>query len=217
MGELVNFCAGADQRNLPARPIDALLLNVLDHGSTPSKIAAAKEMLRLAKPKLLTLDSSGFQLHQGEKNGKRITNDPGFPVKCGSREISLAPKHVMEVAAIFQPHIVVGLDFPILRLKTPAEKAAEFARKVKYNVPWAYESAIWQKTLCPQAQFFMPIQCYDLNQLDIFLRRVDGIIYDGVSMPIRGLSLGEIALFMVSFYQRGITRVHRWESSASVL
>lgn len=75
MGELVNFCAGADLRNLPAKPIDALLLNVLDHGSTPSKIAAAKEMLRLARPRQLTYDSSGFQLLQGQLKGKRITRD----------------------------------------------------------------------------------------------------------------------------------------------
>jgi hypothetical protein len=103
---------------------------------------------------------------------------------------------------------VVGLDFPILKLKTAAEKDAEFALKQKYNVPWAYDSFAWHKELCPHAKFFLPIQCFTIDQLDLFLRRVDGIVYDGVSMPIRALSLGEIALFMVRFYQRGVTRVH---------
>ena len=35
-----------------------------------------------------------------------------------------------------------------------------------------------------------------------------GLEYDGVSMPIRNLKLHEIALFLVSFYQRGIRQVH---------
>jgi queuine/archaeosine tRNA-ribosyltransferase len=129
-------------------------------------------------------------------------------MKSSSKEINLAPKHVMEVAAILNPDIVVGLDFPILKLKTAAEKDAEFALKQKYNVPWAYDSFAWHKELCPHAKFFLPIQCFTSDQLDLFLRRVDGIVYDGVSMPIRALSLGEIALFMVRFYQRGVTRVH---------
>ena len=208
MGELVNFCAGADLRNLPAKPIDALLLNVLDHGSTPSKIAAAKEMLRLARPQKSTFDSSGFQLLQGQLNGKKIWSDPDLEMKNKDREINLAPKHVMEVAAIFQPDIVVGLDLPIRKLESAAERESEFERKLQYNVRWAYESAMWQKTLCPRAKLFMPIQCYNLHQLNTFFRRIDGVAYDGVSMPIRGLNLGEIALFMVSFYQRRIDRVH---------
>lgn len=208
MGSLTIFCAGADLKTLPARPIDALLLNTLDHGSTPSKIAAAKRLRQAAMPKQFIHDSSGFQLNQGQLNDKRITNDPDSPMKNSSKEINLAPKHVMEVAAILNPDIVVGLDFPILKLKTAAEKDAEFALKQKYNVPWAYDSAAWHKELCPHAKFFLPIQCYTIDQLDLFLSRVDGIVYDGVSMPIRALSLGEIALFMVRFYQRGVTRVH---------
>jgi tRNA-guanine family transglycosylase len=208
MGSLTIFCAGADLKTLPARPIDALLLNTLDHGSKPSKIAAAKRLRQAAMPKQFIHDSSGFQLNQGQLNDKRITNDPDSPMKNSSKEINLAPKHVMEVAAILNPDIVVGLDFPILKLKTAAEKDAEFALKQKYNVPWAYDSFAWHKELCPHAKFFLPIQCYTIDQLDLFLRRVDGIVYDGVSMPIRALSLGEIALFMARFYQRGVTRVH---------
>jgi tRNA-guanine family transglycosylase len=129
-------------------------------------------------------------------------------MKNGGHILNLAPKHVMEVAAILEPDIVVGLDFPIRKLKTESEKDAEFEWKLQYNVPWAYDSSAWHKELCPQAKFFLPIQCYTGRQLGVFLRRVDGIDYDGVSMPIRALSLGEIALFMVRFYQRGVSRVH---------
>ena len=35
-----------------------------------------------------------------------------------------------------------------------------------------------------------------------------GLDFDGVSMPIRELKIQDVALFLVSFYQRGISRVH---------
>ena len=43
MGAMVYFCAGADANNLPVSPVEALLINALDHGSTPRKIQDAQE------------------------------------------------------------------------------------------------------------------------------------------------------------------------------
>jgi queuine/archaeosine tRNA-ribosyltransferase len=208
MGTLVNFCAGADLRTLPAKPIGALLFNVPDHGSSSSKISSVQEMRHIAGPNYMMLDSGGYQLLKAEEQGKRMTLDPGLPLKNGRREINLTPRHVMETAAVLQPNFVVGLDFPIRKLKTVAEKEAEFARKGEENVRLAFESAEWWKRLCSTAEFFLPIQCYNLNQLDAFYRRTRGLSYDGISMPIRNLNLAEIALFLVSFYQRGERRVH---------
>ncbi|MCK7503059.1 MAG: hypothetical protein MZV70_02445 [Desulfobacterales bacterium] len=67
---------------------------------------------------------------------------------------------------------------------------------------------MWQKTLCPQVKLFLPVQSYNLEQLEVVFRRTAGIAYDGLSMPVRELDLEEIALFLVRFYQRGTTRVH---------
>ena len=41
MGPPIYFNAGADKTNQPTSPVDGLLTNPLDHGSTPQKIAAA--------------------------------------------------------------------------------------------------------------------------------------------------------------------------------
>jgi hypothetical protein len=132
-----------------------------------------------------------------------------LPVKHTATEINLTPKHVMQAAAIIQPTIVVGLHFPIQKkIKEPMARQIEFIKKLEYNVPWAFDSAAWHKKLCSQVKFFIPIQCYDLEQLDIFFSRIDGLYFDGVSMPIRGMKIWEIALFFVKFYQLGITRVH---------
>jgi queuine/archaeosine tRNA-ribosyltransferase len=208
MGILINFCAGADLNTLPADKVKGLLINALDNGANLRKIQAAREMRHVLESKYLMLDSSGFQLLKGEEKGKRLSFDPCLPMKHTARVINLAPRHVLEAASLIQPDIVVGLDFPVRKLKTAAEKEAEFLRKLPYNVRWAFESAQWWNEFHPQARFFLPIQCYDLNQLKIFFQQTSGLTYDGVSMPIRGLKISEIALFLVGFHQRGIKRVH---------
>jgi tRNA-guanine family transglycosylase len=208
MGKFINFCAGASIEVMPSQNVRALLLNVLDHGANDRKIRISREMQRMAGPKYVMLDSSGYQLHVAENKGKRITFDSSLPMKHSGKEINLTPKHVMEAASIIRPDIVVGLDFPIRKVKTDAEKETEFLKKLDYNVRWAFESTAEWKERCPEVQFFLPIQCYDLTQLDLFLGMTGGLDHDGVSMPIRELKIQDVALFLVSFYQRGIRQIH---------
>ena len=211
MGKLVNICAGADDKILPQSHIEALLLNVPNHGSSKRKIEKAKELVQRARPRHLIVDSGGFQLLKAEEKSKKISFDPNLPVKCTSREINISAKSAMEGASPFQSDIAVGLDWPIIKInaKYPAAREEEFFRKLNYNVKWAFESAFWWKQLCSQyTKFFLPIQCYNIAQLDVFLNSIAGLEYDGVSMPIRNLKLWEIALFLVKFYQLGIKRVH---------
>ncbi len=208
MGPLVYFCAGADTNNLPVSPIDALLINALDHGSTPRKIEDAKEMYRRANQRHLLGDSSGYQILKAEEEGKAITFYPSQPMKNTAKALNISPQQVMEVAAIHQPDIVIGLDFPIRKVKTVIQEQLEYIKKSQFNVPWAFESFAWKNALVPHAQYFQPLQCYTLDHLDLFLNEIRGVNFDGVSMPIRTLKLAELALFLVSFYKRGITRIH---------
>jgi len=208
MGQLIFSCAGADKNNLPSSLIDSLLTNVLDHGATPSKAAAANTMIQKANPRYLLGDSSGYQLIKAEEKGKVITFDPGIPLKNTGKALNISPQQVMEANAIQQPYIVIGLDWPIWKLKTEIQKELEFYKKLEFNVPWAFESFAWKNALIPEAQYFQPLQCYNLDHLDIFLNNIRGVHFDGVSMPVRNIKPAELALFLVSFYQRGITRVH---------
>ena len=107
----------------------------------------------MARPNYVMLDSSGYQLHVAENKGKRITFDSSLPMKHSKQEINLTPKHVMEAASIIHPDIVVGLDFPIRKVKTDAEKEAEFEYKLNYNLRWAFQSVAEWKERCPEAQF----------------------------------------------------------------
>jgi queuine/archaeosine tRNA-ribosyltransferase len=208
MGPPVYFNAGADKMNLPASPVDGLLINALDHGSTPQKIIAAKQMIQKANPRYLIGDSSGFQIHKAEKAGKSITFNPGKPMKNSAKSMNISPQQVMEANAIHQSDIVIGLDWPIRKVEGEFQKQLEFYDKLPLNVQWANESYAWRNALIPSAQYFQPLQCYTLDHLDLFLNEIGGVHFDGVSMPIRNIKPAELVLFLVSFYQRGITRVH---------
>jgi tRNA-guanine family transglycosylase len=208
MGQFVNFCAGTNMNVLPAKQVDAMLINVPDNGSSERVIEYTLKMMKSAKVKFSMLDSGGFQLLKAEINSKKITFDDSKPVINTESEINLAPKHDIIAAAKLKPHIAVGLDFPIRNITDPDEREFEFMRKLGFNVRWAIESAKLRKMHCPEVKFYLPIQCYNLSHLDLFLKLIGDIDFDGVSMPIRNLSTNKIALFMLRFYQLGIKRVH---------
>ena len=208
MGAPIYSCAGADANNLPSLVIDSVLINVLDHGSTSQKINAAKKMFRKAKARHSIGDSSGYQLLKAEEKEKAITFDSSLPLKNTAKELNISPQQVMQANAIHQPDIVIGLDWPIRKLDNGIQKQLEFYKKLKFNIPWAFESFAWKNALVPHAQYFQPLQSYTLDHVDIFLNEIRGVHFDGVSMPVRTLKPLELALFLVSFYKRGITRVH---------
>jgi queuine/archaeosine tRNA-ribosyltransferase len=208
MGVPIYSCAGADANNLPSSPISSLLINALDHGSTSKKITAAQKMLQKANARYSIGDSSGYQILKGEEKGKLMTFDPNLPMKNTAKVLNISPQQVMEANAIHQPDIVIGLDWPIRKLETDIQKQLEFYNKLEINVPWAFESFAWKNALVPHAQYFQPLQCYTLEHLDFFLNEIRGVHFDGVSMPVRTLKPSDLALFLVSFYKRGITRVH---------
>jgi tRNA-guanine family transglycosylase len=188
--------------------VDALLINVPDDACSKSAINSANRMLKAAKSRHVMLDSGGYQLHVAEKESKKISSDESRPVIRNEIEINLAPIHVMKPAAILKPDIVTGLDFPIKKISDPEERKMEFMFKLGFNVIWAKKCSELRKKLCPDVQFFLPVQCYDLDQFDQFINLIPGVEYDGFSMPVRNLSTSEIILFMVRFYQMDKRQVH---------
>jgi len=208
MGQLIYYCAGADQNCLPSTHIPALLLNTLDHGANEKKIERAKQMCRIAKPKNLILDSSGYQIMKGEEKGKRMTFEANLPMKNTGKVLNISTEHVMRVAVIHQPQIVIGLDFPIQKVEGEAAQEFEFYKKLAFNIEWAHASFEWRNALVPQSQYFQPIQCYTLAHLDIFFDAIKRVELNGISMPIRTLKPYQLVLFLVGLYQRGITKVH---------
>ena len=207
MGKLVNFCAGAEWKKRPDN-VKAILINAPVNGSSKRRIEKAKLLRQDTQPNYLMVDSGGFQLLDAEKKKWKITHDPARPLIYRPQEINLAAKHVFEFASLLKPDIGFGLDFPVDKFKTAAEREIEFFKKLPLNLRFAHESARWKRKLCPEIQLFQPIQAYNLRHLDIFLDQTAGIPYDGVAIPIREAKFYEIAIFLTSFYQRGISQIH---------
>ena len=208
MGRLVNFCAGVETYVLPSKRVGAILLNVPANASSNAAIMSAKRMLELACTTEVILDSGGFQLHEAERLGKTISYDPSEKLVCNATWLNIAPLHVVQGAAIFRPRFFIGLDFPIRKGLNSQEKPAEFMKKLGFNAIWAKECSALRSRLCPDVQFFLPVQCYDLNQLGQFMGLIPGVQFDGFSMPIRNLTDMEIILFLVRFRQMGVRQVH---------
>jgi hypothetical protein len=208
MGRLVNFCAGATKDVLPAHRVPAMLLSVPQYASTPKQIGSSRNLLIAAGAGEVILDSGGYQLWVAERRGICPTHLASRPVTFTKTEANIAPDHVVRAAAQLKPKIMMALDFPIRTLSNPAEQQQEFCRKLGYNVSWAWQTAWLRQQICPEVQLFFPVQCYNLRQFDQFIDLLGGVAFDGLSMPIRNLSLREIAMFLIGFHHLGVRRVH---------
>jgi queuine/archaeosine tRNA-ribosyltransferase len=207
MGALHVYCAGANIRDLPGKYVDSILLNVVDNFATESLTKEAKRILECASPRNFMLDNGGYPLLKAEEKGKPVLHDKTKPINYQGA-LNLTPHHVIEVVRKIWPHDFVASDFPVQKLSDRLQQQSEFKRKLEINVPWAIESAELRQRYCPEAGLFVSIQCYNIEQLEVFLKAIDGIQLNGFSMPTRTLKLPEIALFMIRFYQLGIRRVH---------
>jgi tRNA-guanine family transglycosylase len=208
MGTLVNFCAGASvAQSLPSKNLDGLLINVPNAGKNQTSMSNTKKLIEVANPKYLMLDSGGFSLYEAEGSGKTIIFDENQPI-YGSNTFNLTPNHVVDVARKINPDILVALDYPIGKFTDKNAQEMEFRKKLGFNAGWAIQTSHLKEIYSPHIQLFIPIQCYNLNHLDEFLYFTRGINHENLCMPVRNLTVNEIADFMFRFYQLGVKRVH---------
>jgi hypothetical protein len=208
MSRLVYFCAGVRKETLPATKVKNILINVLDNGENEKAINNTRIIFKGAGTETSMLDSGGYQIHVAEKQNKKMTFDPSLPMMRSDQGINISPLHVVNAACKLQPTIVTALDFPLRRLPDRTDQEQEFRRKLGFNMTWALETASLREKYCPDIQLFIPVQCYNLNQFEIFENSISHTRHDGLSLPIRSLRLPEIALFFFRFYQVGIRKVH---------
>lgn len=210
MGTLTIFCAGlgADTGILPNKKVTNILVNPFDNGINEKAIKKTKIMFAFAETENRFLDSGGYQLHEAEGKNMLMTFDPGLPLLRSDKAINISPAHVIEIACQLRPHMMTALDFPIRKLNDKPEREQEFLSKLGFNIKWATEASSLRGRYCPQVQLFLPVQCYDLDQFEVFKKSIGDISYDGLSMPLRNLKPPEIALFLLRFYQLGIRKIH---------
>ena len=66
MGQVINFCAGVEPHVLPAKHVEAILVNVPDAAISDSAKNSAMRLFKIAGTQKVMLDSGGYQLHVGE-------------------------------------------------------------------------------------------------------------------------------------------------------
>lgn len=208
MGRLVIFCAGASIDVLPAKKVRNVLVNVLTNGINERAIRDTLSMFAYAGTENRFLDSGGYQIYEAEEQKKEMPFDPNSPLANSNDRINISPNHVIEIASRLSPHMMTALDFPIRTLNDKAEREQEFLRKLGFNIKWAVDASMLRGRHCPQVQLFLPVQCYSLDQFELFKRSIGDISYDGLSMPLRNLEVPEIALFLLRFHQLGVKKVH---------
>ena len=208
MGELVNFCAGTNAGILPAKKTKSILVNVPYDGIDDSAINATNRMFDYAESEHRFLDTGGYQYSVAEKEGKKILCDPSKPVECSPEVLNLTVEHAIYAMANMNITMANALDFPIKEKGTPGENDFEFLKKLGCNLAWGIRSLEFRNENCPDVELFLPVQCYDLEQFDYFLKLLGSVKFDGYSIPPRNYSIAELALFLVKFYQLDMKKVH---------
>lgn len=199
--------AGASHwRTLPSLTrIRGLLFNLYTNASSPQAIKSTLDML--SKAGIIALDSSGFQLWEAETKGKEIISVPNIPVAIKGG-INLHPHHLINAAIDLRPNILITLDFPILLVEDPRKRELEFLKKLGSNMYWAKETCRLNESHCKVEKVFVPIQAFNIKQIDIFLESISSAKYTGLCFPIRNYELPEIALFLLYFHKIKVKQIH---------
>lgn len=213
-GRLHFLCAGISSGRLPNTRVEGLLISTASDCTTSRKIEGTKKMISIAKPRHLMIDSGGYQIYLAEKNGKAMTFDPDLPLTITKRCFNLAPRHVIEKAVEMKAESLVALDYPIRKIKDPRQQRKEFRKKLPQNVAWAIETAELRKKHCPDIGLFIPVQAYNLQQFEEFYGKIKDIDFDGFSLPVRNMTMVDIARFLLKMHEWGKKKVHILGSSS---
>ncbi|MGD0280925.1 MAG: hypothetical protein ABSB95_01020 [Dissulfurispiraceae bacterium] len=223
MGVLTYFGAAIDRSSIPGSKVDGILINVPQNASDEGQLKETGRLLEKAQPKCLCQDSGGFQLLKAEENNEEIYSDPTQPVniasqKEGKRAINLTPEHIVWSARMLLQlieslglqifMIMMSLDFPTPENISKSAEEFQFRLKLPVNLDWARRTSHLHQKHGLNAKLFIPVQCYNMRQLDIFLRGIEGIRHDGLSVPVRGLSIFGLAEYLVRMCETGIKMIH---------
>ncbi len=218
MGIFTNYCAGVSQEILPAQNVNAILINVPQNCCSDISLRAALEMIAYASTEQVMVDSGGYQNLDKELKGGIINCDRSRRLVCNKNEINLTTEHVVEANIKIRSqlangkvksHIMTTLDLPVPKVSDPYEQYMHFMKKLGPNLVWMRETALMHQKYCPEIAMFIPIQCYDLEQFEVYIQKpLMELQFDGLSLPTRNLRAGGITLFLLKFYQMGVRKIH---------
>ena len=201
------FHAASDVRSNPFKNPN-LLFNTVHNAGTPGKLRKTKQLIEIATPRNVMLDSGGNTIYTAEKEGKTILCDPTLPFFNTKKKLNLLPEHVIKAALQLKAGTIVALDWPLQKKIPKAEKEQEFQKKLSINLAWAKETAtLWQKHN-PDANFLIPVQAETFDQFEEFMEELSGLKFTGISLPNRNLNPEFLVHVLIRLWELKIPWVH---------
>ncbi len=213
MGTLTNCHVTSNPGDSPICNTGGCLLNLIDDCGSDLKIKSTNRRINATKPDFKILDNGGFNRHQKEKKGIPTLYDSTKPMVYQGM-LNPMPIHLVQAAEETQPDVIIASDDPVLDIKDIDAQEEEFKKKLPNNVKWAIQTVELVEQYCLDVLVYLAFQGYSLKHIDIFFGAIGSINIHGVSMPIRGQSIGKTALFLVKFWQMGFKNLHLLGTSA---
>jgi queuine/archaeosine tRNA-ribosyltransferase len=208
MGEFINVCSGVNLANMPITDaIDALLLNVPAAGKNETSIKDAINLAAETKAKYLYLDSGGYEIYKAftAKEPKPIYFDRDRPLYINGH-LNITPKHIYEVAKKIYPSVFISLDYPVKKCADVSQQELNYMLTMGFNIKCARETAFYVDKYINEtgedAKFYIALQCYNLSQMSDFLKNLENINYDGISIPKRTHTPTSLSLFLLHIYRK---------------
>ena len=206
MGEFINVCSGVNLSNMPiTEGIDALLLNVPATGKNETSIKDAINLVAESKAKYLYLDSGGFEIFRAVEAGEEIYFDRDKPLYI-NEHLNITPKCIYEVAKKLFPSVIVALDYPVVKCVDVRRQELNYMLTMGFNIKCSRETAFYVDKYIQEtgedAKFYIALQCYNLSQMNDYLKNLENINYDGISIPKRVHTPTSLALFLFHIYRK---------------
>ena len=207
MGKLINCYAGANGNDFPGYGYGGWLINLIDTAASKTMRENTKRWIKSSRAKLVIMDNGGFALLLREQAGKEILLDDSKPLIYKGIP-NPTPYHNVQAALAIRPNILIVTDWPVRPLKGKAEQEAEFEKKLHYNQYAAEKTIELLRGHNHNMKLYVTFQGYSLKHLKRFSEVICLKTFDGFSMPIRGQSLEQTALFLLKFWQMGLQNAH---------
>jgi queuine/archaeosine tRNA-ribosyltransferase len=216
MGEYVNFISGISEDMLPLGEIGGILDNTPNILNTLNSYEKTKTIFDKSEASYRMIDSGGFQMFLiNEENLKiidpamrtMIIMNPALPITM-KRKFNLTAEHVALAVELLAPDIVVCPDLPTPKPNDPDQKRYLYLNSIGYNIYSAFQMSIILKEKGSSAKLLVPIQAYDLAELQLYLNHLKYLHFDGLSFPCRLMTLERMAAFFVKAYIEGVKIIH---------
>jgi len=209
-GTFINYFAGiSGTGDIPSKRMEAMLVNVPHIMKYSTSVNNTREVIKETGAKQVMMDSGGYTIFNTYQKNGNIKIDGSRVLISGRREsMVISTEKIVESALKIQPHIVIGLDHPIIKTKDPIMQEEEYRRKKAINLLWMKEISELRSIHCPHIELYLPIQCYNLDQFDDLAGELTNLKFDGLALPTRNMNPIQIARFLYRINEIGIRKVH---------